>query len=113
MPGIFRYCTLLLMALPVSLAGQNSPPQPAHEGETVTLSNDAISAAWSVAGGSLRWQSLSNRFTGVTLPLDGNVFELVPREGAVLRSADLKIVTAPVLEKVSDIATSFQRRKVN
>jgi hypothetical protein len=116
MPRLVRYCALLLMApmlmalmliaLTVSLAGQASPLQSAREGDTLTLSNDAISATWSVAGGSLRWQSLANHFTGVTLPLDGSAFELVPREGLVLCASDLRIVAAPVLEGIPVLASS-------
>ena len=64
--------------------------QAARDGDSITLSNDAIAATWSVRGASLHWQSLTNHFTGTSLPLAGSVFELVPREGAVLRSSDLK-----------------------
>ena len=97
-------------ALPlIMLAASLAPGQAAHslrEGDSLTLSNDAITATWSVAGGSLRWQSLTNHFTGVTLLLDGSAFELVPREGSVLRSADLKIVGAPTLEEIAAVSTS-------
>jgi hypothetical protein len=48
----------------------------------------------------LRWHSLANHFTGATLSLDGSVFELVPKEGAVLHSSDLKIVSAPILRNL-------------
>jgi hypothetical protein len=74
--------------------------QAARQGDSVTLSNDAISGTWSIRDGALRWQSLVNHFTGATLPLDGSTFELAPREGPVLRSADLRIVAPPVLEEI-------------
>ncbi|HEY3974617.1 MAG TPA: enterotoxin [Candidatus Sulfotelmatobacter sp.] len=68
---------------------------------TITLSNDAISAAWSVRDGILRPVSLTNRYTTAHLNLGGNVFELVPKEGAALHSSDFKIVAAPVLRNIS------------
>jgi len=74
--------------------------QPEGKSDRITLSNAAISATWSVRGGSLRWKSLTNRFTGATLSLDGSVFELVPKEGPVWRSSDFKIVAAPILRVV-------------
>ena len=49
--------------------------------DSFTLSNHAISATWSLRGGSLRWQSLTNHYTGASLSLDGSVFVLVPRRG--------------------------------
>jgi len=68
--------------------------------DSISLSNDSISATWSIRGGSLRWRSLTNHFTKATLALDGSVFELVPKEGAVLRSSDFKILAAPVLRDI-------------
>ena len=57
-------------------------------------------------GGTLQWQSLTNRLTGKNLSVDGNVFELVPQEGAVLRSADFKLIAEPSIEDVPNPATS-------
>ncbi len=79
---------------------------PRLDSDSITLSNDAISATWSIHGGSLRWQTLTNHFTRATLPLDGSVFEFVPKEGAVLRSSDCKIVAAPVFRDVQPALTS-------
>lgn len=103
-------CALLIVLMlalltPVAPAqSQASPAAPEQvelkpvgpENDSITLSNDAISATWSVRGGSLRWQKLTNHFTGASLSLDGSAFALVPREGPVLRSSDLKMVAAPV-----------------
>ena len=93
---------LLFLPLVVMLAiapVQGSPTvQAVREGDNITLSNDAISATWSVRGGSLHWAFLINHLTGTNLPLAGSVFALVPREGSVLRSSDLKIVAALVTE---------------
>jgi len=109
------YFVLLLLALPLSAPSQAAPgqaakPAPAKvspaapaasQSDTITLSNKAISATWSIQGGSLRWQSLTSHFTGTTLSLHGSVFELVPKEGPVLRSSDFKIVGTPVLREIS------------
>ncbi|HET7892600.1 MAG TPA: enterotoxin [Candidatus Sulfotelmatobacter sp.] len=72
--------------------------QAVREGDSISLSNDAISATWSVRGGTLRWQGLANHLTRTSLPLSGSVFALLPKEGAVLSSSILKMVTAPVIE---------------
>jgi len=96
------YCLLSVLVLNSSGSSQTSASALAgQEAGTITLSNHAISATWSVRSGSLRWQCLTNHFTGATLPLDGSVFELVPKEGPVLRSSDLKLVAAPVLREIS------------
>ena len=80
--------------------------QAARAGDLLTVSNESIAASWSIHGGELRWQSLVNHFTGVTLPLNGSPFELVPKEGPVLRSSDFKIVGEPAIENISDASAS-------
>ena len=93
---------LLLVALTLSLALVQASPaetvQAARDGDRITLSNDAIAATWSVRGASLQWQALANHLTGASLPLAGSVFALVPGEGELLRSSDLKMIDAPVIE---------------
>ena len=101
-------CVLLVLAvLLVPVYASALPPvHAAREGDTVSLSNGAIAAQWSIQGGSLSWQSLANGFTTTILPLHSSVFELVPREGPVLRSSDFKIAAAPVLEEIPAAADS-------
>ena len=93
---------LLLVALTLSLALVQASPaetvQAARDGDRITLSNAAIAATWSVRGASLQWQALANHLTGASLPLAGSVFALVPGEGKLLRSSDLKMIDAPVME---------------
>jgi hypothetical protein len=100
----FLSCVLLLMVLAIFLAPLQAAPLPgvqvAREGDSITLRNDAISATWSIRGAALHWQGLANHLTGTDLPLEGSVFELVPREGPVLRSSDCKVIAAPVIEPV-------------
>jgi len=95
MPRFHLPCALLLL-LPAIAAAKAAPA-----GDTISLSNDAISATWSIRGGSFRWQSLTNYFTGANLSPDGSVFELMQKEGPVLRSADFKLVGTPVLRNIS------------
>jgi len=113
---------VLLLTLLTPVAPAQSQPSPAApeqvglkpvglkpvglENDSITLSNDAISATWTVRSGSLRWQSLTNRFTGTSLSLDSSAFVLVPREGPVLRSSDLRIVAAPVFGIVAALPES-------
>ena len=96
MPRLLLSSALLLFALNESAPCQASPA--VTEGDRITLSNDAIAATWSVRGASLQWQALANHLTGTSLPLAGSVFALVPGEGELLRSSDLKMIDAPVIE---------------
>ena len=93
---------LLLPVLVISLARVQASRLPtvqaAQAGDSITLSNAAIAARWSIRDGALHWQSLTNHFTETSLPLTGSVFALVPSEGAVLHSSDFKIIGAPVVE---------------
>jgi len=74
--------------------------------DSFTLSNHAISATWSLRGGSLRWQSLTNHYTGAQLSLDESVFVLLPKEGPALHSADFKIVEPPLQQDIPAAPTS-------
>jgi hypothetical protein len=101
MSRLLLSCALSLIVLSRFASSQASPaPRAGSHDDTISLSNDSISATWSVRGGSLRWQNLTNHLTGTSLPLDGSVLELVPKEGEVLRSSGLKIVTPPVFRDI-------------
>ncbi len=101
MPRPLLYCRLFVIVLAMLAPSQASPAiGPGPGSDNVTLSNQAISATWSVRSGSLRWQSLTNHYTGTHLSLNGSVFELVPKEGRTLPSSDFKIVAAPMLRDV-------------
>ena len=101
-----RACLLLLL-IPASLpAHAQSAVRADRQGDVVSLSNDLISAAWSVHRGTLLWQSLANHLTGKTQPVDGSVFVLVPKEGAVLRSSDFKLMADPSVEDTPNPSTS-------
>ncbi|HYA26037.1 MAG TPA: enterotoxin, partial [Terriglobales bacterium] len=108
MSRLHSYClpAVAILALASTAVQASSALQGAAKGSTLTLSTEAIAASWSVRDGSLRWQSLSNRFTGATLSLDASTFDLVPREGPVVRSSDCKIVGTPVLEDIPVSASS-------
>ena len=99
MPNIlFVLSIFLLTVLAPAEVAPFSRVEAAQTADSVTLSNAAIAATWSIRGNSLQWQTLTNRFTGKSLPLAGSVFELVPREGPVLRSSDFKMVSPPIIE---------------
>ncbi len=99
-PIIFLFFTMLS-----PLVGWSASVRAAHEGDKLTLSNDSISAAWTIRNHSLEWQSLTNHFTTQTLPMTGSPFELVPKEGAVLRASDFKLTADPVIEDIPLPAT--------
>jgi hypothetical protein len=96
---VAHFISVLLLVLLAPVQGSSQPTvQAVREGDNITLSNDAISATWSIRDASLHWATLINHFTRTTLPLAGSVFALVPKEGPALHSSDLKIVAAPVIE---------------
>ena len=109
-----RACLLLLLITPCLPAHarlalrshQEEVVRAERQGDVLSLSNDVISATWSVRDGTLRWQSLTNRLTGIKLPIDGSPFELIPKEGAVLRSQDFKLIADPSIEDVPATANS-------
>ena len=80
--------------------------QASRRGDRLFLANENISATWSVEDGVLRWQGLTNHYTGDTLALDGSPFAFVPKEGAVLRAGDFRIVGEPAIEEVPISSTS-------
>jgi hypothetical protein len=95
---LHRASLFLLAVLSLTPLYAASTVQSSYEHDSITLSNEALSAAWTLRNGSLRWRSLTNQFTAATLPLDGDIFELAPREGPVVRSSEIKILSEPVLE---------------
>src|SRR5271165_2910569 len=106
----YRRCAWLMVSAAIVfiplLASATAAVQAIREGDSLTLSNESVSATWSVRDGALRWQSLANRFTRELLMWDGSAFELVPREGPVLRSSDLKIIAGPLIEEIAVSANS-------
>src|ERR1700739_4885881 len=101
-------CLLLLLATSLLPAHARlaSGVRGERQGDVLSLSNDVISATWSVRDGTLRWQSLANRLTGKILPIDGSPFELVPKAGAVLHSQDFKLIADPSIEDIPNPANS-------
>jgi hypothetical protein len=87
-----------VVTLPAPTAGASV--EVVHSRDAITISNEAISATWTVKGVALRLQVLKNNFTGASLPVDRDSFELLPAEGAVLRSSDFKIVGGPFVEEI-------------
>src|ERR1700676_2281393 len=94
----------LLLIVSISLAPGQAARLPnvqaAQKADRITLSNATNAATWTIRARSLNAPSLTNHFTEATLPLAGTVFDLVPREGPVLRSSDFKMISAPMIEDV-------------
>ncbi len=106
---LLRASVVLVASLPclLSLAGASpvSSVQALQQGDNLYLSNDEISANFSVRDGTLRPVGLKNEWSETGLPLT-KLFALVPREGPVLESTDFKIVGAPVIEELATAASS-------
>jgi hypothetical protein len=97
-----RNCFLVFssLALFAALPAYALPVNAQRQGDTLFLKNDFISGSWSVREGTLRAIGLTNELSssgGLSL---SNLFELVPREGPVLRSTDFKIIGQPVIEDI-------------
>jgi hypothetical protein len=93
------FVALLITAL-ASGAAASSTADAKQDGDKLTLSNAAITATWTLAGGVLRWQGLTNHFTGAVLSSDLSPFELLPKEGPPLTSSDFKVLGPPVIEEI-------------
>src|ERR1700758_4748811 len=100
-----RVC-LVLLWMNSWLSHAQSAVLAQRQGDAVSLSNELISANWSVRDGTLAWKSMANRLTAKTLSIEADVFELVPKEGAVLRPADFRLVAEPSIEDIPPSATS-------
>ena len=104
-----RYLVSIFVAVTILLplrALAASAVQALQQGNTLSLSNEAIAAKWSVAGGVLRRQGLTNRFTDASVALAGSPFELVRKEGGVLRTTNFRIVSEPTIEDIPNPANS-------
>ncbi len=103
MPRFVRNAVVLILGFRCLLSPAGTAPvssvQALRQGDNLFLSNDQVSASWSVREGKLRPRGLKNEWTGTGLPV-ASLFELVPREGPVLDSTDFKIVGAPVIEEI-------------
>ncbi len=65
------------------------------EGALATLSNGALAVSFDGSGGHIRPARLENRLSGVDAPLQGELFELKLRDGAILRAGDFHL-DAPI-----------------
>src|SRR5580704_10057182 len=94
-----RLILTFALTLASLLCAHASTVQAKREGESFSLSNESVTAVWSIQHG-LRWQSLTNRFTQANLDTFGDVFELVPREGSVVHSSEMRLIDSPVIEPI-------------
>ncbi|HUA64493.1 MAG TPA: enterotoxin [Alphaproteobacteria bacterium] len=65
------------------------------------LANNAIAWNWRVAGGELQSVSLEDKLDGRAIPLDGDCFQVMLGDGAVLKSSGLKLLAVPKLEPLT------------
>ncbi len=66
--------------------------------DDLTLTNDLVSASWSVSGGSLTAVRVVDRASGAALTLPPDVFVLLLRDGTVIGSRALVVRAAPRIE---------------
>ena len=97
---------ILVPVLVTALACATDSVRAQRQGDRLFLENETISASWTIQGGSLRFQSVTNNLNGTTQPSEGDVFELVPKEGPALHATDFKIVGDAVIEDVPAVASS-------
>ena len=72
----------------------------AAQGGEVSLANDTVAAAWTVAGTSLRAVRFEDLLNHVTLPLPPDVFALSLGDGTVLRASELRVEGPPRVERM-------------
>lgn len=93
-----RLAPLLIVLMFIASVSAQTAVRADKTANAITLSNDAISATWSIRDGSLRLENLTNRFTQKSISLNEPAFELVPKEGPIVRSSDCKIISGPAIE---------------
>src|SRR5512143_28977 len=71
------------------------------DGGELSLSNDAMAASWSAAGGALRALRLRDVRSGQDLALSPQAFSLTLADGGTLSSDRLRIVRGPIAEPLS------------
>jgi hypothetical protein len=97
MANRFFSVLILLAVLPASNAGAQSGgiARCAADDTTATLSNAALALTLDVTDRHVRLARLANKSSGVDLPLQGELFELKQRDGAILRASDFHL-SAPM-----------------
>src|SRR5436305_494278 len=70
-------------------------------GDELSLSNDAITASWSVAGGALRALRVRDERAGRELAVAPQAFSLVLADGRTLTSDRMRVVRGPVGERLA------------
>lgn len=87
----------------VTFSGARPGPARARlEGGRLTLENDLLRAAWTLADDQFRLDAFTDRSGGPALrPLDGAVFKLVLAEGRRLSTADFRPLAAPCIERIA------------
>jgi hypothetical protein len=89
--------TLSALAMLALLAASSARAETAHtaqcsaDGARGTLSNAALIVTFAVSDGHLQLARLENRLSGSYSQLHGELFELVARDGAVLRAGDFHL----------------------
>jgi hypothetical protein len=87
---------LLALLLASTAAAQNPRiARCAADGAAATLSNAALAVTFEIADGHIRPARLENRLSGIASQLQGELFELKLRDGAILRASDFH-VGAPI-----------------
>jgi hypothetical protein len=84
--------------IPARAGGDAGRSRFATQGSELSLANDAIAVAWSVAGGAFRAVRLEDRVNHATLDLPADAFTLALGGGVVLRSSELRVEGAPRVE---------------
>lgn len=88
------------------LWGTSDPTLPlaAHaavDGEELTLSNAAISAAWRVSDGTFRAVRVVDRVNGTTLQMPASAFALTLADGSTVAATDMHVTSGPRTEALS------------
>jgi hypothetical protein len=94
--GVTAIVALLALLLAPTAGTQNArAAQCAVDGAAVKLSNAALAVTFDVTDGHIRPVRLENRLSGVDSQLQGELFELKLRDGAIMRPSDFHL-EAPI-----------------
>ena len=94
--------------LNAALAAEVMAATAAIQGDKLSLSNSAIEAEWQVHESGLVASTLTDRLTNRTISMPPNAFVVSLRDGTVLKSSDMHVITPPHIEKLEPDPTASQ-----
>jgi hypothetical protein len=91
-------CLSAALLAPIKLVRADVAPTAASvDGDKIVLTNACVSESWTVAGGHLKPVSLTDKFSGLTVPLTGEAFSIALDGRKSIKASEMKIIQPPAV----------------